>query len=164
MKDEQTHKFDNKLHTTYAQYYQNVYSGLVEFYRELEKTISSEQLKDALRTWSERSSIESVGDRRVANFEEFKDYWKTVSYGDQFSHLVTVEFPHETKTELHCKYSECLFAKTFRALGAEDIGKIIGCDADHVFIQTMNKNLRLKRSKTLMEGHNQCNHTFIWEE
>jgi len=164
MTDEQTHKFQNKLETTYERYYQNVYSRVVEFYRELEKTVPEEQLTAALRTWSERSSINSVGDQRAANFEEFKDYWKTVSYGDQFSNLVTVEFPHETKTELQCKYSECLFAKTFRDLGAEDLGKIIGCDVDHVFIQTMNPNLRLERSKTLMEGHDQCNHTFIWEE
>ncbi|MHA2179642.1 MAG: L-2-amino-thiazoline-4-carboxylic acid hydrolase [Candidatus Thorarchaeota archaeon] len=77
---------------------------------------------------------------------------------------MTVEFPHETNTELHCKYSECLFAKTFRELGAEDLGLIIGCEADHIFIQTMNPNLRLERSKTLMEGHDQCNHTFSWEE
>ncbi|MHA2153684.1 MAG: hypothetical protein ACXAAQ_17130, partial [Candidatus Thorarchaeota archaeon] len=125
MKDEQAHKFEEKFQTTYARYYQNVYSRLVEFYRELEKTVPEEQLKAALRAWSERSSIESVGDQRAANFEEFKDYWKTVSYGDQFSHLVTVEFPHETNTELHCKYSECLFAKTFRELGAEDLGLII---------------------------------------
>ncbi|MHA2223579.1 MAG: L-2-amino-thiazoline-4-carboxylic acid hydrolase [Candidatus Thorarchaeota archaeon] len=128
MKDEQAHKFEEKFQTTYARYYQNVYSRLVEFYRELEKTVPEEQLKAALRAWSERSSIESVGDQRAANFEEFKDYWKTVSYGDQFSHLVTVEFPHETNTELHCKYSECLFAKTFRELGAEDLGLIIGCE------------------------------------
>ncbi len=158
------HKFQNQLQITYAQYYQRIYSGLVEFYRELEKTVPDEQLKAALRTWSERSSIESVGDLRVADFEEFKDYWQTVSCGNHFFHLVTVEFPHETKTELHCKYTECLFAKTFRELGAEDFGRIIVCDADHIFIQTMNPNLRLERSKTLMEGHDLCNHTFIWEE
>lgn len=158
------HKFQKQLQVTYAEYYQKMYSRLVEFYTELEKTVPVEQLKAALRVWSERSSVESAGTQRVANFEEFKDYWKTVSFGDHFSHLVTVEFPHESKTELQCKYTECLFATTFRELGAEDLGKIVGCDGDHIFIETLNPKLRLERSKTLMEGHDQCNHTFIWEE
>ncbi|MHA2179643.1 MAG: hypothetical protein ACXAAK_14975 [Candidatus Thorarchaeota archaeon] len=89
MIEEQTHKFENKLETTYERYYRNVYSRLVEFYRELEKTVPTEQLNAALRAWSERSSIESVGDQRAANFEDFKDYWKTVSYGDRDSRVST---------------------------------------------------------------------------
>jgi hypothetical protein len=137
---------------------------LTELYKELEKTVSKEHLQDVLRQWSERSSATSVGDLRVENFEEFKDYWKTVSYGDYFSQVVTVDFPHESDKELQCKYTECLFAKTFRDLGAEELGKIIGCDADHIFVETMNPKIKLKRTKTLMEGHDECNHTFIWEE
>lgn len=123
MTDDQPHKFQDELQTTYERYYQRVYSGLVEFYRELEKTVPDEQLKAALRKWSEQSSVKSAGDLRVANFEEFKDYWKTVSFGDIFSHLVTVDFPSESKTEIQCNYSECLFAKIFRELGVEDLGK-----------------------------------------
>ncbi len=158
------HKFQNRVQATYEQFLNRVYAGFVEFFRELEKTFPKKKLLAALRAWSEKSSIASVGNLRAANFEEFRDYWKTVSYGDYFSHVVTVDFPHETDTELHCKYTECLFAKTFRNLDAEDLGKIIGCDGDHAFIRTMNPNLRLERTKTLMEGHDECNHTFIWNE
>lgn len=164
MTEKPTHKFQNQIQTTYEQYFKRVYTGFVEFFRELEKTIPKEQLLAALRAWSEQSSIVSVGELRVSNLEEFKDYWKTVSYGDYFSQVVTVDFPQESDTELHCKYTECLFAKTFRDLGAEDLGKIIGCDGDHPFIKTMNPNLRLERTKTLMEGHDQCNHRFFWDE
>jgi hypothetical protein len=136
----------------------------VAFFRELEKVVSKEELLAVVSDWSERSSIASVGEERASNFEEFKEYWKTVSYGDYFSQVVTVDFPHETDNELHCNYTECLFAKTFRDLDAEELGNIIGCDGDHSFIKTMNPNLSLKRTKTLMEGHDQCNHVFIWNQ
>ncbi|MHA1960993.1 MAG: L-2-amino-thiazoline-4-carboxylic acid hydrolase [Candidatus Thorarchaeota archaeon] len=164
MTEEPKHKFQGQAPVTYEQFFIRRYSGLIDFYKELEKTVSKEHLRDVLRNWSERSSVDSVGDLRVENFEEFKEYWKTVSYGDYFSQVVTVEFPHETDKELRCKYTECLFAKTFRDLGAEELGKIIGCDADHIFVETMNPKLKLKRTKTLMEGHGECNHTFIWDE
>ncbi|MHA2003044.1 MAG: L-2-amino-thiazoline-4-carboxylic acid hydrolase [Candidatus Thorarchaeota archaeon] len=164
MAREAAHKFQNEVQTTYEKYFRRVYTGFVEFFRELEMTMPKDQLLAALRTWSEQSSIKSVGELRVASFEEFKDYWKTVSYGDYFSHVVTVDFPHESDKEMQCKYTECLFAETFRELSAEDLGKIIGCDGDHPFIKTMNPNLRLERTKTLMEGHDQCNHKFVWDE
>ncbi|MHA1944320.1 MAG: hypothetical protein ACW96M_07990 [Candidatus Thorarchaeota archaeon] len=48
-----------------------------------------------------------------------------------------------------------------------DIGSAIIAVFDDTcgnLIQTMNPNLKLERSKTLMDGHDQCNHTFIWEE
>lgn len=164
MTEEPVHKFQDQIQTSYERYFNRVYTGLVEFFRELEQTIPKEQLLEGLRRWSEQSSVSSVGELRVTNFEEFKDYWKTVSNGNYFSHVVTVDFPHETDTELQCRYTECLFAETFRKLGAEELGKIIGCDGDHVFIRTMNPRLRLERTKTLMEGHDECDHRFIWVE
>ncbi len=163
MTEEQSHKFQNQVQLTYEQLFREKYTRIVAFFKELEKVISREKLLTVVRDWSERSSIKSVGEERVSNFEEFKEYWKTVSYGEYFSQVVSVDFPHETDTELHCNYTECLFAKTFRDLGAEDLGKIIGCDGDHSFIKTMNPNLKLKRTKTLMEGHDRCDHIFIWD-
>ncbi|MFW9800501.1 MAG: L-2-amino-thiazoline-4-carboxylic acid hydrolase, partial [Candidatus Thorarchaeota archaeon] len=47
---------------------------------------------------------------------------------------------------------------------AEDLGKIMLCEGDHPFIKTMNPNLKLERTKTLMEGNEQCNHRFFWDE
>ncbi|MFW9918064.1 MAG: L-2-amino-thiazoline-4-carboxylic acid hydrolase [Candidatus Thorarchaeota archaeon] len=164
MAENQSHKFQNKIQITYQQLFHQRYTRLVSFFNELEKVIPREELLKVVRDWSERSSIKSVGEERASSFEEFKNYWKTVSYGEYFSQVVSVDFPHESDTELHCNYSECLFAKTFRDLGAEELGLIIGCDQDHSFINTMNPRLKLKRTKTLMEGHDQCNHVFIWED
>ena len=31
-------------------------------------------------------------------------------------------------------------------------------------VKTMNPNLRLKRTKTLMEGHDLCDHIFTWDQ
>ena len=164
MTENQSHKFQNQVQITYEQLFRERYTRLVAFFKELEKVVPRAKLLAVLKDWSKRMSIASVGDERASSFKEFKEYWKTVSYGDYFSQVVSVDFLKETDTELHCNYSECLFAKTFRDLGAEDLGKIIGCDGDHPFVKTMNPNLRLKRTKTLMEGHDQCNHIFCWNQ
>ncbi|MHA2423777.1 MAG: hypothetical protein ACXAEF_03260, partial [Candidatus Thorarchaeota archaeon] len=126
MQEGKFHKFQKQIPISYEQLFRERYTRLVKFFRELETVIPREKLLSVLRDWSESSSIGSVGDDRVSNFKEFKEYWKTVSYGDYFSQVVTVDFPHESDKELQCNYSECLFAKTFRELGAEDLGLIIG--------------------------------------
>ncbi|MHA2152829.1 MAG: L-2-amino-thiazoline-4-carboxylic acid hydrolase [Candidatus Thorarchaeota archaeon] len=101
---------------------------------------------------------------RIVSFEEFKEYWKAASKDHYFANSVTIEFPHETESELQCKYTECLFAKTFRDLGAADLGKILVCDPDFTFAQTLSPHLYLERTKTLMEGHDCCDHRYYWKD
>ncbi|MHA2222675.1 MAG: L-2-amino-thiazoline-4-carboxylic acid hydrolase [Candidatus Thorarchaeota archaeon] len=100
----------------------------------------------------------------LVSFEEFKEYWKAASKDHYFANSVTIEFPHETESELQCKYTECLFAKTFRDLGAADLGKILVCDPDFTFAQTLSPHLYLERTKTLMEGHDCCDHRYYWKD
>ena len=60
--------------------------------------------------------------------------------------------------------TECLWAKTFKELNAADIGYILCCRPDFAIARAYHPNIRLKRTKTLMQGDSYCNHTYYWKE
>ena len=57
------------------------------------------------------------------------------------------------------RFTKCEWAKTFKELGATDIGKWF-CDSDPVFVEAFNPDMRFKRTKTLMDGCEYCDHIF----
>ncbi len=61
------------------------------------------------------------------------------------------------------KVTECLWAKTFRDKNAADIGYATVCHGDFTEATAYHPKLKLKRTKTLMQGHDCCNHRWTWE-
>jgi len=59
------------------------------------------------------------------------------------------------------RVSECLWAKTFREADAADLGFKLICSADYVTAEAFNPNIQLVRDKTLMQGHDCCNHKYV---
>ncbi len=57
------------------------------------------------------------------------------------------------------RFTYCLWADVFRQLGAPKIGLWI-CQGDESAIRAFNPNIVFKRTKTLMEGHDCCNHVY----
>ncbi len=164
MRNSSVHKFQRKIPITYEDHFRKVYANFVSFLRTLEEEIGKERSLEILTKWSEQRIVKMAGNRRVASFAEFKEYWKNTSAEDFFLHTSTTEFPEETDMVLQCKIIECLWAKTFQELNAAELGKIMVCDPDFSFASTVNPKLRLKRTKTLMEGHDCCDHRYVWEE
>ena len=69
----------------------------------------------------------------------------------------------DTESAFEIKVSECLWAETFRAQDAGDIGFAWICYADYSWPQGFNPKLKMIRDKTLMEGHEYCNHRYVIE-
>jgi hypothetical protein len=45
---------------------------------------------------------------------------------------------------------------------AGDIGYAMVCWGDYAWAEGFNPKIKLVRDKTLMEGHDRCNHRYIW--
>jgi len=60
-------------------------------------------------------------------------------------------------------FTKCMWAAVFKELNAQDIGLWI-CDGDFIATKSFSSKIKLTRTKTLMEGHDSCNHTFYVEE
>ena len=74
----------------------------------------------------------------------------------------THTFAVETRTEhkLKLKVSKCLYAETMVRLNARKIGYSFYCAYDIGFCQGLNPAISFTRTKTLMQGHSCCDHTY----
>jgi predicted hydrocarbon binding protein len=78
-------------------------------------------------------------------------------------HALSWEIVEDTDNAFEVKISECLWAKTFREAEAADIGYAGICHGDFAWAPAYNPKLRMERTKTLMQGHDCCNHRWLWE-
>ena len=62
---------------------------------------------------------------------------------------------------LEMKITECLTEMIFREADALDLGYACVCHADFGLPEGLDINIKLIRDKTLMQGHNCCNHRYV---
>ncbi len=80
-----------------------------------------------------------------------------------FQHALCYDTIEQTHNVLELKVHECLWAKTFREVDAGDIGFAAICYSDYAQASAFNPKIKMIRSKTLMEGHEYCNHRYVME-
>jgi hypothetical protein len=105
------------------------------------------------------AQVKSLPKRELADFtQNFKSQ-------DPFNiNTWTKEIIQDTDTVFEMRVSECLWAKAFREANAADLGFKIICSADYVTAETFNPKIKLIRDKTLMQGHDCCNHKYIFQD
>jgi hypothetical protein len=59
-------------------------------------------------------------------------------------------------------YSRCMYAEAFHELGAPELGWVM-CASDAPRVKSYNPRLGFKRTKTIMEGDDICDHTIFVE-
>jgi hypothetical protein len=77
-------------------------------------------------------------------------------------HVFTLEMVEDTPQAFEVRVTECLYAKTFREMGAAELGYSLICHRDYADCQGFNPKITMTRSKTLMQGDDCCNHRFVW--
>jgi len=73
------------------------------------------------------------------------------------------EIVEDSQYAFEMKITECLTEIVFREANAPDLGYACVCHADFGFPVGINPKLKLIRTKTLMQGHDCCNHRYVWE-
>jgi hypothetical protein len=76
-------------------------------------------------------------------------------------HVLTFELVENTAKAAEIKVTECLWAKTFREANAADIGYAFVCHGDFAYAPAFNPKMKMIRTKTLMQGHDCCNHRYV---
>ncbi len=67
-----------------------------------------------------------------------------------------IEVLRETDSEFHFNVIRCKYAEIYNELGEMELGKCLSCDRDFPFNKGFNPEIKLKRSKTIMEGMDIC--------
>jgi hypothetical protein len=161
------HKFQEKMELTYEQHFRDKYEEMVHLARELERVLGREKAfgiigKAYERHWVESTRKEMAEREPIKNFEDFKAFMKEDS--PFWSHVLTYTFPEETPQKICMHVTECLWAKTFKEMNALDLGYIMFCQVDFAMAQAYHPKIKVKRTKTLMQGDSHCDFAYYWEE
>ncbi len=85
---------------------------------------------------------------------------KIITASENMKDRLTFQVVRQDENLFEIKYTECLWAKTFREANAADIGYAGICYGDYGITKSFNPKLQLDRNKTLMQGHDCCH--FKW--
>lgn len=164
MSTEVSGKFREKADLTYEQCFQMRFGAIPFLAKELESVLGREKALEIIRKTSEEYACAAAGKRPIKDFEEFKAFVKQTHRSPFCSHSMTVTYPAETRDRIMFNVTECLWAKTFRDMNAADLGYVICCQQDFASAKAQNPRIGLKRTKTLMQGDDCCDHIYYWEE
>lgn len=161
MEDEKGHKFRGKMDLTYDQYVHASFDGIIQLAKELEQVLGKKETFRIIEKAREKFDLQLIteqlfGRKAIENFEDFKRFMKEIHESKFASHLFTIAYLGETPTEIEFHTTECLFAKVFRDMNAEDLGYAMICQPDFVTTPRYYSHAQLKRTKTLMQGNDYC--------
>ena len=161
----QQHKFFKDSGMSNQQVFDFAYKqSYIPTMKNLMKQIGREKFLEMLRKSSEMQyeSYENAYYKdKERTLKTWSDYSKKLM--KNWNNWLTGEILTDNETVLEIKYTECLYAKTFREADAGDIGYAALCYQDYPWTKQFNPNLKLIREKTLMQGHDCCHFKWIME-
>lgn len=160
------HKFlvDSKM--TFEDVFSFSYrNGYIPIMQHFASAMGKEKLIEMLNKASSETAALSI--QKVAKSMPKNDLAAFVSplkQPDHFwSHVLTFKIIEDTEKAFEISVAECLWAKAFRSMNSQDIGYASICFPDYAIARAFNPKMKLIRSKTLMEGHDCCNHRYAME-
>lgn len=170
MTENKTHKFDEKLDITYGQYIKDSMAGEVALQRELERVLGKKKAHAILREWAEKRTIELIkqylkdSGTEINSFSDFKNYMDKEWASEHTLKTHTCEIINSSSDRVTYKVTECIWAKMMRELDAPDLGLLTMCDIDFISASVYHPNIKLIREKTLMNGDDCCDFTYVWKK
>jgi hypothetical protein len=80
----------------------------------------------------------------------------------RYSSILTHEVVEDTEKAFGLRVTECCIAETFQAAGLGGaIGHAAVCNMDYYWPTAFNPKLKMERDRTLMQGHDHCNHRYV---
>ena len=157
-----THKFLEDSGMTYAQVYKLAADNLfIPMMRELTDRVGMDVIEEASANAMKKRVKEYVKRLERRDLATLAAFFKSPS--PIAKHTFTREIIQDTDTVFEMKFTECLWAKTFREAQAADLGFSCICFADYAMAETYNPKITLIRNKTLMQGHDCCNHKYVFK-
>lgn len=164
---QEVHKFLQDSGMTFEQAFRFAYaSTLIPFLRAFGEDMDPDEHLERLREIGSRRSTQifssyasQVPNRDLATFTA-----PLIGPNSRNANVLTIEVVESSEDVCELRVSECLWAKTFRDAGAADLGLACICHPDYAAIEAFNPEFEMVRDKTLMEGHDCCNHRYVRKE
>lgn len=159
------HKFFEDSAMSFAEVYKSRYGQLVPLMRSFEQELGRERFDAMLKGITDRlARQEGAADAKRMGRNDFYTFNEDLRKPNYFwQHALTYAVIEDSARAFEVKVAECLWAQTFREVMATDLGYLLICDPDYGYTEGYNPKMRMIRSKTLMQGHDCCNHRWIIE-
>ncbi len=159
----QPEKFGADSKMTFKQVYDFAFAGYISTLKALRDDIGRDKFLPMLQAAASRGAAEQV--KQTAPPPPKNTLAALTSLEPEYfwSHVLTFQWVERTEKAAEIRVTECLWAATFRAAGAADIGYACTCHPDFATTTAFNPKLRMLRTKTLMQGHDCCNHRYVME-
>jgi len=160
------HKFDLPMERTLTnrQYFMANERSKIELIKTMLKELGEEKAIEIIQTDTRESAL-ALGKRqaKAANKNDFYTYVDMFRDKNRYKNTLTMEIIEDTEKAFELKITECLFADPYikSGLGGE-VGFAALCYMDYFWPKGFNDKIKLIRDKTLMQGHDYCNHRYIW--
>jgi len=161
---ETVHKFDSETTQTMTlrQSVQGQYAYMIRFIKTLQSQMDETELVRLLNLFSSKLG-QDIGTRQAQNspdtsFQTFVATFRPPRYAESLTHTVV----KDTEKIFELRVTECIWATVFREQGlGGKIGHAAVCNMDYYWPRAFNSNFKMERDKTLMEGHDCCNHRYV---
>ncbi|MCK4370681.1 MAG: L-2-amino-thiazoline-4-carboxylic acid hydrolase [Candidatus Lokiarchaeota archaeon] len=154
---------------SYEDYFRTRFNGITEMIRALTPIMDEmnalEKIKELYKKKSRALILRLLKDKKpIDNFEEFKEIYKEQMSTDFMQHCLEFTIIEDSPKKLIIRFTKCLWAKTFLKINEPGLGYAMCCYPDYAMAKTFHPKLKLVRSKTLMQGNEYCESTYIWDD
>ena len=162
--EQELHKFDvkrdAKLSRKQVVMFEN--SQLFNFIRTLQTELEESELSRLLNAYSANTGRRTGENQRKnspdGEFQTFVATFRPPRLEDALTH----EIVEDSEKVFEVRVTECVWAAAFREAGLDgEIGHAAVCNMDYYWPTAFNSDFIMERDKTLMQGHDHCNHRYI---
>lgn len=160
------HKFQEPCDMSYEQLFRFTYGqGAIPLMKAMGAEMGREKFIDFLKRASSAATVDEVreGLKKTPKNDLATYTAELRNPGPLFKHALTSTVVEDSPTAVEVRITECLWAKTFRAADAADIGYAMCCHGDFAAATAFNPKMKMIRTKTLMQGNDCCNHRWVME-
>jgi len=97
----------------------------------------------------------SMGGNGSQKFMDSLEYWKRGG-------AMELDVLEQNDEHLDFNVTRCGYAEMYRELGIPELGAVLSCNRDFALIKGFNKDAKLKRTQTIMDGASHCDFRFAF--
>jgi len=126
------------------------------FIKELGSDRTLEIVKGVIQTLAKESGAQlasHLGGNSIGHFARGLEFWTK-------DDALQIEVLKQNETIYSFNVLRCRYAEMYKDLGIPEFGSLLSCDRDFAMIEGFNQNIRLTRTKTIMEGADFCDFSY----
>jgi hypothetical protein len=151
------HKFQKEWCHTYEEAFRWKHEWYIEIIKRFEEYLGKDKLIEMIKNAGDEISKSEAKNDPYFSFVEW------LKGGERFQNMMTRKIIEKTDKVYEIKVSECLWTKIFQERDATAIGYALVCYNDFAAARAVNPKVKLERTKTLMQGHECCNHRWTFK-